>query len=66
MNVETTVVKTCTICGLSYTEAEWNQLPFPRGSADGRADFDGTILEHRQCSCHNTLVRDITKEGQTK
>ena len=52
-------VKSCGVCHRSYTEEEWARLPFPKGSVDGRIDWGGTLLEARQCPCHNTLCKEV-------
>lgn len=46
--------KTCTCCGLRYTEAQWSKLPTPR--AGGVQDDGFAILQLRNCPCTGTMA----------
>jgi hypothetical protein len=48
------IVKTCS-CGKRYTSAQWRRLPYV-----GVLDLGDEILEHRNCPCGSTIVRDVS------
>lgn len=56
--------KLCSLCGRSYSEAEWRELDRV-GVASGTAPGIGRLgpdLELRNCICHSTFSAELAAE----
>lgn len=54
---ESPFVKTCAVCGVTYTGAGWRAL----ATGGSMRDEDGNEIELRHCKCGNTLSREASK-----
>ena len=51
MNAPAPIIKTCPMCGRTYTAEQWAALPF---GYEDRDDFER--LEFRHCPCTSTIA----------